>query len=240
MSPAVPFVVLFQGRTGSTFFVEALDSHPEVRCGYEELASDRWDEDGAAAQLELVRWLLRPPHDRLVRAVGFKTKLRDVRDADGFAGVLAELGVRVIHLKRRNLVKLTVSSLNSERAREHTGDWNLYRRDPAVDAPLPIEPEAFLARLAKHEGYEAALDRFVLAAGRPTLTLHYEDLLVAQRETLALAFGFLGVGTIETSGRTVKMTGDDLRTVLPNFDELRDSVGDPRYRRMFDEVLVSP
>ena len=236
---AIPFVVLFQGRTGSTFFVEALDSHPDVRCGYEELWGDRWDELGSEAQLDVARWWLAPPADRLVRATGFKTKLRDVVDPDGFAAVLEETGARVLYLKRRNLVKLAVSSLNSERARERTGDWNLYRREPAVAEPLAVEPAKFLTRLAKHEGYQADLDAFVGAAARPTLTLHYEDLLVDTHGTLALAFRFLDVEPVATSGRTIKMTSDDLRDVLPNFDELRAAVSEPRYRRMFDEVLVS-
>jgi LPS sulfotransferase NodH len=231
-------MVLFQGRTGSTFFVEALDSHPDVSARYEELTAYEWLEEDGDAQLEEVRRLLRAPARPGTRAIGFKTKLRDVLDREGLAGVLGEVGARLIHLKRRNLVKLTVSSFNSERVHEQTGDWNVYCHEAAPAAPLTIEPEAFRARLREREHYESELDRFVATAARPTLTLFYEDLLIDPQGTLELAFRFLGLEPIPASGRTLKVTSDDLRSALVNFDELRASVAEARHRRMFDEVLV--
>jgi LPS sulfotransferase NodH len=236
---AIPFVVLFQGRTGSTFLVEALDSHPQVRADYERLASDKWAKKGAAAQLDAARESLAAPPGSPWRAVGFKTKLGDVLDPPGLAALLAEEDARVIHLKRRNLVKLTVSSFNSQRVHERTGDWNLYSRDAAASEPLTIEPEWFSARLRRVVEHDEALDRYVAAAARPTLTLFYEDLLLDTQASVDRAFSFLGVEPIPARGMTVKATADDLRAALANFEELRAGFAGTPFEAMFDEVLVA-
>jgi hypothetical protein len=231
------FVVLFPGRTGSTFLVEALDVHPLVCARYEVMASGLDNRDSPEEQIERARRAFTSPQKRDYRACGFKTKLRDVLDRPGFAALLEELAVRPILLTRRNVVKLNVSSFNAARVHERTGDWNLYERQGLADEPLWIDPDDFVQRLGEYEQELGELATFVGRLGRPALWLFYENLVLDPAETVAQAFRFLGVEPVSARGRTLKSTADDLRLALRNFDELRGRFAGTRYEAMFDERL---
>src|SRR5262249_43296180 len=112
------FVLLFEGRSGSTYLMESLDAHPQVVAAHEILTELKLEPDVARLQLERTRAFLTEPRDGAIAAVGFKTKLADVVDRDAFAALLRALDVRIIHLRRRNLIKLALSVLNAKRLRQ--------------------------------------------------------------------------------------------------------------------------
>jgi LPS sulfotransferase NodH len=231
------FIILFPGRTGSTFLVEALDEHPLVEAGYEHLSPFRDKPERAAEQIETARRDFERVGSGSIVARGFKTKLRDVHDRYALMELLRGLDVRVILLGRRNLVKLNVSSFNSERLYRSTGDWNAYAQDAVPDDPLVIDPNEFVERLGEYEQEWAEIVDFATMLQQPTLVLYYENLLEDPTGTLQLVFDFIGADPVEAAGRTVKSGGDDLRRMLGNFDELRASVAGTRYEPMFDEGL---
>lgn len=227
------FVVLFQARSGSTYLTEALDSHPEIYAAGEMFAQRK---SKGEAQLAAIESFYKFVPESEPRAMGFKTKLIDVADGPGFRNLLREVRARVILLGRRNRVKHAVSWFTSQRLFESTGDWNRYGDHDA--GALTIDPEQFDHRLSYFETNGRKLESYVMTVEAPTLCLYYEDLLLRKRETIDLALHFLGVNPVEVSGKARKNTGDDLRQVVANFDELRERyVGTP-YEAMFDEVLV--
>ena len=230
MSPR-PFVILFQGRAGSTYLTEALASHPDVHAWFEELSV----EETAAEQVEAARAMLTVPPDVPCRAFGFKAKIVDLFDPDAFAEVLREARPRVIALHRRNVVKWTVSWFTSDRLNETTGDWNLYREDDRLP-PFAIDAEVFEERLAYVEVAAQALRDFVAGLELPTLSLYYEDLLADPAEFLRLAQTFLGVEPRPLAGRTIKNTPEDLAAIVLNVAELRAQYAGTRYEGMFDAV----
>jgi LPS sulfotransferase NodH len=232
----VPFLVLHLGRTGSTYLVEALDRHPEVQARYEAMARLRENARSAKEQLAEARTLLTGRSDRGPRAIGFKTKLQDVLDPEAFASIVRETGTRVIHLQRRNVVKLTVSVFNSERIHARTGEWNVYSEGDRIRDPLTIDPKRFMSMLSRVVQTRARVHEYVRSLERPTLTFYYEDLLLDPRETLRMAFAFLSVSPRDPVVRVLKSTSDDLRSVVANFDELRTLAGS-EYEEMFDEIL---
>ena len=231
------FVILFPGRVGSTFLVSALDAHPDVEAKGERL--DPLRADGAAAQLDWTRRYLRGPLVNRHRAVGFKTKLRDVLDQDGFAALLHELDARVVLLDRRNDVKHVVSRITARALKDTTGRWNRYAGDDAAPTPaVHVEPDDFDARLRAVVAEKATIVDYVDRLGLPDLRVDYEDLLAAPDETFGAVLAFLGVRVLPMTGATVKHTSDDLRDVIANFDEVRARYAGTPYAPMFDEILV--
>src|SRR5690606_27271948 len=101
-----------------------------------------------------------------------------------------------------------------------------------------IEPAEFHQYLEEREQAEQALDDYVQRLQLPTLPIAYEELLVDRDAVLASVFSFLGVEPHPVTEKTMKHTRDDLREVVTNFDELRESVAGTPYATMFDEVLV--
>lgn len=231
----VRFVILFPGRVGSTYLVSALDGHRDIEAKGERL--DPLRASGASAQLDWTRRYLRGPIVNRHRAVGFKTKLRDVLDADGFARLLDELDARVMLLDRRNDVKHVVSRVTARHLRDTTGRWNRYGTEPAA-APVEIDPDDFDERLRAVVAEKASIADFVAGLDRPTLGVSYEDLLATPDATFGRVLDFLDVRRRPIRGATEKHTSDDLRDVLVNFETLRARYEGTRFGPMFDEVLT--
>ena len=230
------FVILFEGRTGSTYLIESLDSHPKVRAYGEKLVGLK--KDGSKAQLEWVRKVLTPPIIGRRHAIGFKTKLRDIADPTAFAELLKEMQVRIIHLLRRNRIKAIVSTINSCRLKNVTNSYNLYKEDNRL-LPSPIDINDFDWELKYREKLDSKLEIYVKNLKLPAQTLYYEDLLIDEFRTLQRTYDFLGVPFKLTKGKCIKNTRDDLREAIINFDELRSHyIGTP-YENMFDEVIIS-
>lgn len=212
--PASRFAILFPGRTGSSFLVSCLASHPEVAVEGERLVrqSAEWQR----------RWIAEfydTPRRSPVRCVGFKTKPKDVWDLDEFATMLRERRVRVIEMRRRNVVKLAVSHLNAKRIHAETGRWNL-ASDGSSLAPLHATPDALAEAIEICATAQEQVGRFVGTLGLATLALDYEDLLESRTTWLERVCGFLEIAPRPLSGAVEKATSDDLRAALANFDEL--------------------
>jgi LPS sulfotransferase NodH len=229
-----PFVIFFQGRSGSTYLAEALDSHPSVRCEMERLVSLR--RSGAGAQLEWIQRYLAGDAESPA-AVGFKTKLDDVLDPHSLAELLKRNGARIILLTRLNVVKMVVSWFNCERIFEMTGDWNQYPPTAALE-PFEIDVKKFDRRLGLVLHGKARLESYVRSLDLPLLRLSYEEILTNQEKTISRVCDFLGVEAMTLKGQCVKATNDDLRNVVANFDALHRFYEGKHYQRMLEEVLT--
>jgi hypothetical protein len=228
------FVILFQGRSGSTYLTEALDSHPQVRCEVERLVPLRGQ--GSAAQLE---WVDRYFHSSCngAAAVGFKTKLEDIVEPIAFADLLCQLQADLILLSRNNVVKMVVSWFNCERLFGSTGHWNLYPPGETL-SPLELDAEKFDRRLRLVMQGKSRLADYVGQLPLRQLSLCYEDLLIDPHGVLAKTCQWLGVSALGLRGQCLKATNDDLRKAILNFDELYAKYIGTDFQPMLDEVLA--
>jgi LPS sulfotransferase NodH len=230
----VRFVVLFQGRTGSTYLIEGLNAHPAVRAEGEQLVTVELI-GNAVAQLQWVEKYFRDEPTEEVLAVGFKTKLKDVVDPDGFSELLRKHGVSVILMQRRNIIKWVISFFNSVRLKKETGDWNLYRAGERPP-PFAIDPEQFDSWLGAVVEKNRLLEEYVTALRLPVLALVYEDLLSDEPSFWKQALSFLDVPLAPVQGKCIKATSDNLREIVANFDELRCRYRGTPFQAMFDEI----
>ena len=152
------FVLLFPGRSGSTYLISALDAHPAITAKGEVLDPIR--PQGPEAQLDWTRRYFRGPIVNRSTAVGFKTKLRDVLDQDGFARLLTEFDARLIYLDRRNDVKHAISRITARRLKDTTGRWNRYDGDATLEA-FDVDLDDFAERLAAVEAEKATIAEYV-------------------------------------------------------------------------------
>jgi LPS sulfotransferase NodH len=225
--PTTPFVILFPGRTGSSWLVSCLDSHPQVLAEGERLVGrGRW------SQQLWIRGLYRRARRAGLAAGGFKTKLKDVRHLEGFRRLLVAREVRVLIMDRRNVVKLAVSTINARRLHEATGRWNRRPEDPVLP-PFVLAPEDLRRVIAECEARQEQLRTFAETLPLPSMTLQYEDLLAAPAETMAGVLSFLDVPPAPLAGSVAKNTDDDLSRVILNVDELRAEFAGGPYADMF-------
>jgi LPS sulfotransferase NodH len=247
------YVILFQGRAGSSFLVDALGRLPGVVAEGEMLVGLDPARGSFANRL---RRLFRPgPDDGPAqfqtdttrhfyaaawpgaRAIGFKTKVRDVYDLEAFARVLTACDVRAIALDRRNAVKQAVSNLNADRLHQALGEWNLPDGKARL-GPFTAEPADFDDALRRVVFAQEMLDVFVRHLRVPVLRLEYEDLLREPAGWFGSVCRFIGVPPAEPRSAVAKNTDDDLRSVLLNFDELKARYDGTPYAAMFDDRVA--
>jgi LPS sulfotransferase NodH len=231
------YVILFIERDGSTYLTSMLMEHPEIQAEYEKFAVLR---QGGASGKEQLDWLasfLTPPWIGKKAALGFKTKLVDVLDMDGFTRLLKEKNCHIIQMRRRNMVKAVVSRINARRLYEASGKWNLYKESDRLP-PLEIDPYLFDQYLEERRQADQALDEYAQGLGLPKIKVNYEDLLVDRERVMNELFKFINVRPQPLQGKTLKNTQDDLREVVLNFDGLRAHYAGTAYAPMFDEVLA--
>jgi hypothetical protein len=202
-SQVSPFVVLFIERDGSTYLTSLLTSHPDVRVVYERFAVLRQNGADGAGQLAWAADYLSPPWIGRAAAIGFKTKLVDVLDPAGFAGLLQSCRCHVLMMWRRNHVKAVVSRINARRLHESTGNWNLYDSADRMP-PMVVDPAEFEAFLQERQAAERQLQAYVEALALPTLRLVYEDLLL-ERDTRRLFPFCESAGSLEDGPSTRRM-----------------------------------
>lgn len=230
------FVILFVERSGSTYLATLLASHPRILARREEFAQMRQRGVDGRGQLEWAGKFWSPGLLSPYRAIGFKTKLVDILDAQGFTRLLVDRRVRVIELHRRNLVKAVISTINARRLHEASGNWNLLRESDRLP-PFRVDPEEFERLLQERIRWDRELEDFTAGLRLPLMRLYYEDLLEDEPEFVGRVLDFLQVDRHPLRGKTLKNTQDDLRRALLNFDELRLKYTGTPFHSMFDEVV---
>jgi LPS sulfotransferase NodH len=271
-TPYTRFIVLSGPRTGSNLLQQILNSHPDVMCfrelfnlqahiDYEMPAYDGTD----AADLALraadapallgKRIFMEQPAS--VRAVGFKFHYNHVWSYDRILDALAaDTSLRIVHLRRRNILRMLVSL----RLAQRTGEWMVHepprnqiawaarrlrslRRSagPTSDSGARTEAGILLTpQECEQYFWEQVLtiDKFTkeIFVGHSMVELAYEDLVTDRDAAMQPVWGFLGVrhwSEAEVSLR--KQNPEPLRTLISNYDELERHFSDTPFKVVFRE-----
>lgn len=224
------FVILFEGRTGSSMLTELLASHP---CMISE--PERLVRKSEGEQSGWMEQLYTDTPNPMIQAVGFKTKLRDVANPDYFLELLEKHHVKVIYLHRENLVKMALSRINAIRLFEDRKLWNLLPGQsqlPPIAIPVQQFDESLRFRLDKEQKLQSFLNRLSV----PVLDLTYEMLLASPQTVFDSIFTFLDVVPYPLEGKYKKNTPDNLREAIINFDELKAHYQGTEFEAMFDKT----
>ncbi len=271
------FLILAQARTGSTMLVRALNSHPNVRCFGEVLNTARdlilygvqgYDNyDPRDRELRdrdfkaFLRTRIYTPDGEGISATGFKLLYGQFRDFPGLQDWLTqETSIRVIHLKRRNLLRQLVSL----KLAFTTGVWVDNRRSKLSLANLakavrhPPRAAAWLGRrLRPPRPAQQATSRLVAVSAEElfdfivrsnvraaryddlfshhnVLTLFYEDMVERRDDVFAQAQEFLGVKPAPLTIDTRKQNPQPLAELIANYEELRLAFKDTEQAAFFD------
>ena len=237
------FVVLSTQRSGSTWVVDMLTSHPRV-VAYSELfmhggqGTPRWGQEK-----DLPYWqtfiadkrggrLARPVH--LWRYLGQALEERPGVDAIGFKLMYSQLTrisrplmpalwlkrVRIIHLIRRNALDVVLSK---EAGAARQGKLHARDGDQVERVRLNLDTQSLLRRMTLHErGIAGARVRF-RKVGLPYTEVIYED-LAADEGGFAELFEFLGVEPAPVTSSLQKLNPTSHEELIENYGEVREAL----------------
>ena len=235
------FIVLSTQRSGSTWVVDMLSSHPRV-VAYSELfmhggeGTPRWgpvqdlpywqtyirEQRGGrlARPVQLWRYLGRAFEERPgVDAVGFKLMYSQlISIAKPLMPALWLKRVRIIHLMRRNALDVVLSKKAGQARR---GVLHAREGQPVEAVRVKLSTEDLLERMTAHERQiEGARVRFK-RVGIPYQEVVYEDLVADEKGGFASLFEFLGVEPAPVSSSLQKINPTVHEELIENYGEVR-------------------
>ncbi len=222
-----PFVIVFPGRTGSSWLVSALAEHPAVEAQGEILVRR-----SRAEQSTLIRAALAPRGRR--RARGFKTKMKDVADPAALRLAIEEREALVIHMRRDDRLRLALSRINARRLHDATGRWNRTagtERDPDA-TPVTVEE---LHRAFESNAEEVArVDAFVASLTSDVLEIRYADILRDAAAVLDRTQRAVRIEPRPLRSKVIKNTDEDVRPIIPDLTSMAARFADTPFAAAFD------
>lgn len=219
------FIVHSLGRSGSTLLTDLLACHPDIECDGEILSH---------------RLVVTSP-ERLVRdrarlfrsrTYGFKMRPRHYSD-QGIADPAAFLqrlhadGWRVLHLERRNLLRIALSWVASRQ----TGVVHRTFRDRSRAVARGYVPIDLLREQLARVSREVAVEEAALARV-PHLRLSYEDDLVQEdtrQPIMNRVFDYLDLPPARVSTKYVRLSSDRFEDFVENYDEMAAALAGTQY-----------
>jgi hypothetical protein len=276
------FIVLGEGRTGSNLLVQALNSHPAVRClgevfNWTHARIDYGLPDYDLRSLDDLDRRTRDPVGLLrervwgdipdgARALGFKLHYGHAYAYPRLEETLVgDTALRVVHLRRENLLRLLISMKRAE----ITGVWKEdgatppnQRRDVRSLLALARHPSSTLARLRNRRQrlaveaqgpppplritpdecnaffirHELQAQRYdEMFAAHPVLRLTYERMLADRDAVFGQVEAFLAVDRLPLTVTLRRQNVRPLRDALANYDELRIAFANTPHAAHFDD-----
>ena len=237
------FMVLADSRTGSTWLMDLLRSHPNV-VAYDEVfhgVSVYGSRESGVASSEVgpvgrreadpasfLEQAVFAPKDGSTGAVGFKVFYRHlIRRSHRLRlprALKSATGLRVVSLARRDMLAMLVS---------RTLAWG----QQAGQDRVRISPAHCLAFFVAYDGQRHFWERYF--GGHPLIRVDYEDLVAQPGPSLAPVLEHLGLEPHELRSEITRAERDPpTRTVL-NYSELRSFFRRTRWSHLFSHEEVS-
>jgi len=225
------------GRVGSHLLVGILSrslGHARLRMASEELTvRPDWTSDDQLAWLDDHFGLGRRTDGLgMVTHIGSKESAVAVRDRDRFSARCVEGGIRIVRMRRANVVKAAVSQV---RARDHaatSGGWSIAPDEPAP-GPSFIEPMRLRGVIDTMVAADAMLRS--MFTGCAVHDVEYADLLRDLDGVVHRVRDFLTIEQRAYQVTHAKMTPDDLTASVLNLDEIALSLRGTPYEQLLLE-----
>lgn len=241
------FIVLGRSRVGSNLLRGLLNDHSQIVVLGELFQNKQaigWAMDGFPTNGRTRQMFLQEPVPFLeekvwrhfpqpVTAVGFKIFYYHARDRQWAAVwpyLQADTDLRVIHIKRRNLLNVHLS-----RKRAMVSDeWvNTAAGKRTKVGAISLDYEECLQDFEQTRQYEVAADAFF--AGHPKIDVIYETLAAGREQEMARIQSFLGVNQEVVTPQTFKQAKKPLSAAITNFETLKAQFAGSPWESFFEE-----
>jgi LPS sulfotransferase NodH len=238
-------IILPTQRSGSTFLVDCLRSHPEVECSGEILNGlpdvPRQMYRGPFRQvvkgfriLRTGAWLPGPYLDAFFRRGTakvrcFKAMYNQLARPFAARYLVSNEDIRVIHLRRHNLLKVHVSTLLMDKRKNLQATAN----ERSKTVWIHVDPQKAIAKIRKAQARFDAYDRQF--ARHPLLQVSYEKLIDRDgitEDARSRICDFLGIAQLPMTSPIVKLNPESLSDMVTNYGELEKAIRDSEFAWM--------
>lgn len=242
------FVIIFEGRTGSSYVVSCLNSHPDILC-YPEILANSTETKQKKTLNTFARNQSLAPNNLIslrdayfhckntkqhpVQVSGFKTKLHQLKNLPSFYRFIHKHQFKLIYLKRKNLLKSIISELNAIRLKKKHGIYNAENTNQ-IQGSIYIDPEKFITHLQQRLLSETAHETFFNACQLSKHIFYYEDMIKSELLFFQELLFYLNVEPISLQGKFHKNTPDNISDAIANYDEIRTLIKGT----LFEQYLV--
>lgn len=222
----IKFIVLTRSRTGSNLLVSMLNSHPDVRCGGEELRSLNGRQVSEAIETSF-------PIRQALKASGFKIfYYHPLDDSSGAVRdtLSAMRELRVLHLMRRNILR----TLTSRKIATQTNVWHSRTQTTvAADDKRVFFTEdelqsGFIQTKQWENEYASRFDE------SRTLQVYYEDLVGNYDGQFRRIASFLEVEPHQPRTDLKRQNPEPLDKLIVNYDALKEHFANTEWAVYFD------
>jgi len=254
---ASPFIVLFTARSGSTALYGNLKSVPNVIMraevfGNKALPGEMEQTDDN--RIKFLRQYWAPykqgasPESDSFKGFKFQVTSDDAqfKQPARLAKVASEYQPRVIVLRRQNVLKQAISSINAKRLmklsqeiKQGRGSSHILPEDSGLidelrETPITIDFDDLKMKLSSIKRAYVKLDRLAGAFGNAPHEITYEDYLENRDHVVRGVLNHIGVdpGSYEPSDAYLKITSDRLEDVVRNYAGLKRFVDGTPYADM--------
>lgn len=240
----MPATLISTNRSGSTFLLNCLDSHPQIGCERAEPLNPHgvWQKTltGVPRQA-LMRVLWRRPGYRVSM---FKMSYKQMRWLG--TDLFEEEGVTLIHLNRENVLRMGVSAVINTAAVRGQLVHPTHTFAPGAAARIKIEVRTFIEKSLLHIEKVRVMKQRLRALGLPLLFLTYEDLVGLEGqevEALMPQTGeaicrHLGVEAMPLVSYTRRVNPQPLSEIVENWAELAAALGGTALERFLEAEKI--
>jgi LPS sulfotransferase NodH len=246
-------MILTSQRTGSTFLAEVLDAHPKVRCHGEILnGSDvkppplvRDFKYAAKTYRYLVSGAWRPiaTIERCYAStekpvVAFQAMYNRVNTPSVRRFLQERKDIRIMHLRRENLLKQYVSKalLSRKRGTRKDRPWSPHATSPVPVVSTRISPDKAMREMRRVRELFGEFEQ--LLTGHRKIELVYEQLISGQSLSTAAwaaVSELLEIEPAEVASDQIKINPSNLRPMVENYDELAAALKGTEFERFLDQ-----
>ncbi len=223
-------VILGRQRTGSSLLMMLLHDHPKIdmrgevfrllegrscRTVWEELFSKK------------LPW---------IQYAGFKLFYNhpdDSEDREVWEILSANTDVKIIHIKRENILRVYVSKLIAIK----TGSWNSMQegeKKEVLDKRVKVDVEHCLEALRESKALEAQYGK-TRFPNHQYLELSYEELIQSREDQISRIYSFLGIENNkmkESNFNLKRQNPESLKELILNYDELVRKIGSSEFKHL--------
>jgi len=240
------FIVLGRSRTGSNFLRGLLSSHGQIIVFGEIFKNNQsieWGTDGYPQKGKDLKLMQSDPPRFLdeivfkkfpleITAVGFKlfyyhAQMDDLKPIWPY--LQSRKDIRIIHLKRRNILKTHVSRERAAR----TDKWADVTGSSEAEQMLTLDYDRLLQDFVQTRSWEEEYDRFF--ADHPKIEVVYETLTRDNAPEMRRIQEFLGVECRDLTPETFKQSKRPLSKSISNYFELKERFDGSPWEEFFEE-----